>query len=834
MMMNTHTSRWLLATFVGAMLFSATSTAQQVGPLLWEENFNTLDTELWNVIEGNGCQYGPDLCGWGNQELQYYLPDSATIEPIPGESGNSALVLTARNQTVEGSAFTSGKLDSQNKVSIQYGLIEARIRVPNLDTGLWPAFWMLGTSTASWPAKGEIDIMEMGHRQAAIDEFYPGTNMNSFTGSNLIFYADDACVPENPTCAAMTAWQTDNAYVSSTPMNDRFVTYRFYWTEESMRFAVVDNGVEYDMYDAPIDNTQQDGVFKQPFYLLMNLAVGGSFTDALQDHQITAPLPAKMYVDYVRVYQLDGQGEVMLGNTSTPETGTFGVFTDSTPVDNGLEAGTSSDIYVWSADSLAGGSEPAYEGDNVISWDYVAPGQWFGGGIQSRQPRDMSNFAEGNLRFRIKVPANVSFRIGVTDTYTNENYISFAAGENQYGLVRNGEWGEVSIPVADLRGEAVALQSMQYLFALLSEDPLPGGNFALAIDDIIWEGGGTVASDADADGTPDDLDLCPNTPAGSSVNSNGCALLPMRLQAQDYSDFYDTDAGNAGGAYRSDDVDIEATDDITGDYNVGWTEAGEWLEYTTTLAEGTYEVSARVASLPGGGLYSVEVGSAALDSTSVDTTGGWQSWTTQTLGTVTVGDGPATVRLNIQAGAFNINWIHLEPVIDPDSDGDGVPDSIDQCANTPTGSEVDANGCALLPVRIQAQDYSAFFDTDAGNTGGTYRNDDVDIEAASDVSGDYNVGWTEAGEWLEYTVTLAAGTYEVSARVASLPGGGLFDLNLGGDLLAQNPVAATGGWQSWATQTLGTVTTSGGPTTLRLDIQAGSFNINWLHLEPVT
>ncbi|MDO6749234.1 family 16 glycosylhydrolase, partial [Gilvimarinus sp. 1_MG-2023] len=103
-------------------------------------------------------------------------------------------------------------------------------RVPNLETGLWPAFWLLGTTTASWPAKGEIDMKEMGHRQTEIDHFHAGATPNSYVGGNAIFYSDDACVEGYPTCAAMWAWQTDNAYVSQTPMNDRFLTYRLFWT----------------------------------------------------------------------------------------------------------------------------------------------------------------------------------------------------------------------------------------------------------------------------------------------------------------------------------------------------------------------------------------------------------------------------------------------------------------------------------------------------------------------------------------------------------------------------------------------------------------------------
>ncbi|MDO3381281.1 di-heme oxidoredictase family protein [Gilvimarinus algae] len=864
-----HTGRH---TLIGIAAFSAAVTAvpshaQQVGQLLWEDNFNSLNTEHWNVIEGNGCQLGPNLCGWGNQELEYYQGDNVSIEAVPGEPGNSALVFEARAENVGGSAFTSGKLDSQNAVAVQYGMIETRIRVPNLDTGLWPAFWLLGTSTASWPAKGEIDMMEMGHRQEEIDKLYPGTSVNNFVGGNAIFYAEGACVEGNPTCAAMSAWETDNAYVSSTPMNDRFITYRLYWTEDSLRFTAVDNGVEYDMYDAPIGITEESEEFRAPFYLLMNLAVGGNFTDALQNSQVTAPLPAKMYIDYVRVYEYDGQGEVILGNSSQPEVGTFGVFTDNTPTSNKLEAGSSSDVYIWSTGSLVGGNEAPAEGGNVISWDYTAPGQWFGGGIQARQAVNLSNFEDGQLKFRIKVPANVSFKVGITDTYTNEHYINFPAGESKYGLVRNGDWGTVTIPVADLRGSLVAMQSLSYPFVILNgDDGTPSANFSLAIDDIVYEGGGDAADD-DGDGVPNQNDACPNTPAGTSVDSNGCAVSTptdsdndgvldandacpntpagtsvnalgcatnsVRLQAEDYESYSDADAGNSGGAYRSDNVDIEATTDTDGGYNVGWTAAGEWLEYSADLAAGTYEITARVASQDGGGALSVGINGAYTASAPVNSTGGWQSWTSVSLGTLDVAAGNAAVRVNVDAAGFNLNWIGLERVV-VDTDGDGIGDASDLCPATAAGSSVNSAGCATGGVQLQAEDYINYYDTTAGNDGSAYRSDDVDIEATTDTGGGYNVGWTAPGEWLEFSAELAAGTYDVTARVASQGAGGSISVTAGGASTGTAAVGDTGGWQSWTTRNLGTLTVGNGTATIRLNADSVPFNINWLALSPTT
>ncbi|NJO88015.1 MAG: family 16 glycosylhydrolase, partial [Chloroflexia bacterium] len=459
----------------------------QVGNVIWEENFNTFNTDIWTPIVGDGCAIG--LCGWGNAELEYYSSDNVYIADIPGESGNKALVLEARNQTMGSASFTSGKVDTEGKLSIQYGLIEIRLRVPNLETGLWPAAWLLGTVNLGWPAKGEIDMMEMGHNLTErTRQGFPSAPVNNFVGSNAIWQnsADGG--------VASIAWDVDydQPYVSSTPLNDRFVTYRLYWEPTQMRYTVVDNGIEYDLYTNPfpLDSEGDTKTFQRPFYMLLNLAVGGNFTDAANASQVTAPMPAKMYIDYVRVSEWNGYGNVEFDDGQlTAESGVFGVFTDNTPTNNELDFGNDAAIYVWGG-TMHEGSTPAYEGSNVVAWETTTPNNWFGGGIVSLFGKNMSNFVdEGKLKFKIKIPANVSFKIGVTDNYTNEKYVDFPAEQTKYGLVRNGDWGQVEIPIADFSG-LIAFQDMNYLFAIVSDAAnLPSSTFQLAIDDIIWDDG---------------------------------------------------------------------------------------------------------------------------------------------------------------------------------------------------------------------------------------------------------------------------------------------------------------------------------------------------------
>jgi beta-glucanase (GH16 family) len=496
----------LRATALGLLVTAAAQsnasvTNPTIGRLLWSEEFNgaSLNTSLWTPFDGNGCQI--NLCGYGNAELEYYSPNNLSIADVPFEAGTRALAIRALRQTIGSNEFTSGKIDSFNKVQVKYGMIEIRMATPQLQTGLWPAAWLLGTSPQVWPRKGEIDIAELGHKSSAwAAAGAPGPDY--FVGANVITWAEAACVPGNESCAASTAWQTKNWYKPTTSFANRFVKYRFYWTESQMRFTVVDNDGEHDMYNQPLPvNTE---ALRAPYYFLLNLAVGGNFTDAANPSQVTAPLPGTMYVDYVRVYELDGKGEVKLGNQTVPEAaGKFGVFTDNTTIGNKLVAGSTSDIFLWNGASTGAGNIQPAEGTNVIAWSYNTPGQWFGGGIQARQLRDLTNYRNGNLKFRIKIPANVSFNIGIGDTFTNQNWVNFPANTTAFGLVRNGEWATATVPISTLIGPKVALQSIADIFMFSGDNTkLPAQAFQFAIDDVYWDTGTTTPTDPTTPTTP--------------------------------------------------------------------------------------------------------------------------------------------------------------------------------------------------------------------------------------------------------------------------------------------------------------------------------------------
>jgi beta-glucanase (GH16 family) len=196
----------VLALALAGALGAARPAHAQVGNLIWEDNFDNLDN--WLKVTGNGNW------GWGNGELEFYKNENVDVADVPGEPGNKALRIVARNESGPGIVdqwgnplnYTSGKVVTKSFVSVRYGMIETRVRVPNLQTGGWPAVWLLGTTNYAWPKSGEMDLMEMGARKTFRDlhDSHNGGNgldnstVNQMVGANAIYYSDAAVSPAGP------------------------------------------------------------------------------------------------------------------------------------------------------------------------------------------------------------------------------------------------------------------------------------------------------------------------------------------------------------------------------------------------------------------------------------------------------------------------------------------------------------------------------------------------------------------------------------------------------------------------------------------------------------
>jgi phosphatidylserine/phosphatidylglycerophosphate/cardiolipin synthase-like enzyme len=323
---------------------------------------------------------------------------------------------------------------------------------------------------------------------------------------------------------------------------------------------------------------------------------------------------------------------------------------------------------------------------------------------------------------------------------------------------------------------------------------------------------------------------------GSGPYTGSPVPLPGMIQAENFDNggsgiaYNDTTASNAGGVYRSTDVDIQATSDAGGGYNVGWTAPGEWLNYTVNVATaGTYTIEARVAASGAGGTFHIEVN--GVDKTgpmTIPNTGGWQTWTTISKSNISLSAGSQIWRLVIDsAGSVvgNINYIRVL------SSGDLV-------TSTPYGGTP-----APVPGTIQAENFDeggsgvAYVDTSATNLGGKYRtNTAVDIESTTDAGGGYDVGWVAAGEWMKYTVNVTTGgTYDIEFRMASSGGGRTFHLEINGtNVTGSLTVPNTGGWQTWTTVKKTGVTLNAGTqvwTFVADSGGSGSFgNLNYIRI----
>lgn len=328
-----------------------------------------------------------------------------------------------------------------------------------------------------------------------------------------------------------------------------------------------------------------------------------------------------------------------------------------------------------------------------------------------------------------------------------------------------------------------------------------------------------------------------STSSGSSTlaYSGTPAAVPGQVNGENFdtggegTSYHDTTAGNTGGAYRSTNVDIENS--AEGGYDIGWIAAGEWLNYTVNVASaGNYTVQLRVAS-PNGATMHVGFNTASnvWTSVSVPATGGWQTWTTVSV-PVTLGAGVQQLTILFDTSGMNYRYANV-------TSASGSTASTSSTSTSSSGSSSLAYGGspAAVPGKISAANFdtggsgTSYYDTTAGNSGGQYRSTDVDIEASSE--GGYDIGWTAAGEWLNYTVNVAsAGSYTAQIRVASPNGGSMhIGFNTVSNVWSSVSVPATGGWQSWTTVNV-PVTLGAGTQQMTIMFDTGGINFEYVNV----
>lgn len=253
---------------LSVLLLTAALVHAQCYRLVWSDEFDgaSLDDTKWSVQIGDGC---PNLCGWGNNELQYYREENLEVS-------SGTLKIHIREENFGGRDYTSGRIRTFEKASWTHGRIEARMKM-QAGQGYWPAFWLLPEEThyGTWPLSGEIDIMEM-----------VGASPNKVTGT--IHYGQ--LYPGNE-------WLGSDYYLTAGTLDDGFHDYAVEWEEGEIRWYL--DGVHYATR-RPNQIEPQPWRFDRNFHIILNCAMGGWFPGEPDD---STPFPGVMEVDYVRVYQ---------------------------------------------------------------------------------------------------------------------------------------------------------------------------------------------------------------------------------------------------------------------------------------------------------------------------------------------------------------------------------------------------------------------------------------------------------------------------------------------------------------------------------------------------
>jgi beta-glucanase (GH16 family) len=560
------------------LFICALPAGAQCDELVWSEEFDYAglpDPETWTMETGAG--------GWGNNELQYYRADTSNALV-----DNGILTITARKEAYGGSSYTSSRLITRDKVEFQYGRIEARMRLP-YGQGIWPAFWLMGenSSEVGWPACGETDIMEM-------------------VGGD----------PGDRTVHGTVHWDNNGSHASygkaySLPSGrfaDDFHLFAVQWTPRTIKWYV--DSTLYNTIDITPAGLSE---FHHPFFVLLNLAVGGNWPGS---PDATTVFPQRLEVDYIRLYKSEDMLDIQ-GSTSVMKKQMHLKYTLPCVESWGYQWSLPEDAEIVSGQGTGGitvnwgclDGEVACIVTGSCGLYHLSLPVAVSAENEIRGPM-FANAGARDLLFCVTEMSETSYAWSVPEDAEIEK------GQGSDSILVS--WGSIFTGVSVITTNSCGSDTLFHQVYETGQYPYPDPLVPHAIPGVI------SATDYDYGG-------------------EGIA-------------YHDLTAANEGPGPRQDErVDTENRDNGTA--NVGWIRSGEWLEYTIEVEKaGNYDLSLRVATdNSSGGPFSILVnGEERMDPIPVAGTGGWDRFVTIRPGSILLDVSDTLMRLDFTNGDFNL------------------------------------------------------------------------------------------------------------------------------------------------------------------------------------
>lgn len=600
--------------------------------LIFADEFNgtSIDLAKWSVTTGNGC---PGLCGFGNSELQSYTNNANNIRVTDGN-----LVLEAKRENVNGSQFSSAKVLTQGKVFFTYGRVEARMKLPS-GNGVWPAFWML-PEVSNWPTTGEIDIMEVRGDQMTKSA---GTLHYGTPGANQ--------------------WDGNDYYLPTGAGNfaDSYHVFAVEWKENSIQWFI-DGALFKSETKNPNTLSPQSNNNPWPwdknYHIILNLAIGGWFTGTTNPNAVAIG-KSTMEIDYVRVYSNDHVTIAGPTAANVGDTKTYSIASGANP----------NITYNW---TVTAGSIVSGQGTSQISV------LWNGNGGNGNVAVAAGTSACTNIGVALTGVTNPAPVVAITSPVNNTVYagplsvtINATATDNE--SVAKVEFYEGT----NLLGSAV---SSPYSFVWAN---VAGGVYSVTAKAIDNLGASTVSA--------------PVSLAVQAKYSASAGLIPGIIEAESYDfggqgvAYSDVTAANEGNAFRTEGADIEPN---PSGFNIGYTAADEWLEYTVNVTAGKYNVDALVSSITAGNSFRIEMDGTSIGTFTVPNTGAWTAFQTASLKNVTLTGGSKIMRIYMITAGFNIDKVTFT----------AVQNTLPSVAITSPASEAVFNAPATVLIAASASD----------------------------------------------------------------------------------------------------------------------------------